>query len=378
MKRLTTIMTITLGLCAASAFAASSSRQTMPYAFDYHAYGAVTPLVTWNNGDQTFVELPGHISVTGAFIGDTAAKRFVGVRRQGPYWVVPAVARRTTLVTQLGKVSLSYTGPVPHPHLSADSKKLDGELNKLQAASQTLSTLLTQREARRARLENAVASAHPAPAERIRHMSPREAKAFATAPGKESASQGRGLPQGPIPRARAGMNRPVASGQGTLDQFAASVMPRGWTLKEHAPVKGGSQVAWEHSPNWKAALTSIAETNGWHLSCDPSAGSCTLNPVWHVYAGSTLRTVLSNWAQVVNWTLAWKPQWDRKIAGNAAYIGSFKHAVSKFVKTLHSEGVPVRAKFWGGNDTLEVKSTEPASMFGGSAHSAASNGGSND
>jgi|GEM_PF-3527570 len=289
----------------------------VPYRFDYRAYGPVLPVLTWNTGAQTYVEMPHGIPVTGAFVGDRAARRFVPVRRSGRFYVIPAVARRTLLVTPGFNVALSYRGPIPHPLEQDNQQKLDSDLTRLQSATGTLSVLLARR---------------PTPPASI-----------------ASAAHMRRMGWTRFP------NHPVPGGSGTLMLFANAYLPSGWSLRYDAPVSPLTPVDWSAARNWQAALGDLAIEHGWRLTCRHER--CTIEPSWTVRAGSTLRETLRGWAHTAGWTLIWKPRWDRRMAGAAVYYGPFRSAAARYVRDLTRERVPLRAVFWRGNRTIEILPT---------------------
>ncbi len=293
----------------------------VPYRFDYHAYGPVLPVLTWNTGAQTYVEMPHGIPVTGAFVGDRAARRFVPVRRSGRFYVIPAVARRTLLVTPGFNVALSYRGPIPHPLERANQRRLGSDLARLKSATGTLSVLLARRST---------------------------PSASATSSGIAGTA-----------RRRASWtrfpNHPVPSGRGTLMLFANAYLPSGWSLHYDAPVSPLTPVHWSAARNWQAALGDLAIKHGWRLTCRHER--CTIEPSWTVRAGSTLRMTLLGWAHTADWTLIWKPHWDWRMAGEAVYYGSFRSATTRYVRDLTRERVPLRAVFWHGNRTIEILPT---------------------
>lgn len=301
----------------------------VPYRFDYRAYGQILPVLTWNNGALTYVEMPDGIPVTGAFVGDRAARRFVPVRRSGRFFVIPAVARRTLLVTPGFNVALDYRGPIPHPAEMASQRRLGTDLVRLRSASRTLTVLLARADA-----------VSPAYAASGRSATGVDAD-FAT---KSHAAGAQRVPDHPVP-----------AGHGTLTLFANVYLPAGWTLHYDAPVSPLTPVHWSRARNFEAALGNLALAHGWRLACRRT--HCTIEPSWVVRAGSTLRTVLAGWAQAADWTLVWKPRWDRRMAGGAVYYGSFRFAVTHYVRNLTHEQVSLRALFWHGNRTLEILPT---------------------
>jgi hypothetical protein len=135
-------------LCITTLVAALPAFAAPPFHFNYRVEGAeaALPTVVYNDGHRTYIRLPGKLAPKGAFVGGAGTFRFMTLKHEPPYYVVPAVAKRIRLVTSQGPVTLIDRDAVAHPMIARDTRQLKKLNRELADAKSALANIAPRAE----------------------------------------------------------------------------------------------------------------------------------------------------------------------------------------------------------------------------------------
>lgn len=150
----------------------------------------------------------------------------------------------------------------------------------------------------------------------------------------------------------------IPKGEAPLGKALGDILPPSWTWQVLPPVALSQKVKWHSAPNWKTLEASLntGHHGHWQIRCEHH--HCRVLPDWRVKGGSTAMHTLFGWAHKVGWHVIWNPNSDWTLAGSTQWYGSFSHAVTRLVKTLGSQGIPITVEIWRGNKTIVVNDSE--------------------
>lgn len=362
-------ISVFVALASLACFSVAAKADTAPYSFNFKVDSSpqVAPKVVYTDGSDIYFILPNGVIPSGAFVGDAAHQHYVSVIQQPPYWVVPTLAKKVTVLTPNAPVVLKYEGNIPHPNLDEDLVMRDRDARQLQQSITSLRSVLAGMNKQEEAKNHLMVAKEQKMAKTVSQLEAEKAAAVEAARSRSVGSQmqasrssmqahgssrfslrGRGQSNGP-------KDGYIAAGQAPLPEALDTLLPKGWLWRIMAPLGSSTVVSWSSGSNWEAATAAWSQGHNWRLVCDQGQEVCVAEAVWAVRSGGTVERAVHDWAKRANWTLIWMPSSDWTLSAGADWYGTFRNAVTRFFNDLAAQNVPYHACFWDGNRTLIVR-----------------------
>lgn len=336
----------------------------LPYSFDFSvdAPPQIAPTVVYTDGSDIYFILPHGVEPSGAFVGNAGHQHYISVIQQPPYWVVPTLAKKVTLLTANAPIILNYAGTIPHPQLDANEALRAGDAIRLQRSITSLRSVLAGMHSKEIAKNKADQARSRRTARVIARLQAEKDSAVAAARARH--------PITPLPARRERNNNPVSSqghggrdlnkaayvsaGHAPLSNALYTLLPQGWSWRVMEPLTPAQVVSWPAADGWRRAISGWANGVNWRLRCSYPREECVAEPGWRLQSGGTVRRTLKAWATRAGWHLIWMPKFDWTLVSSAQWYGGFPNTVRTFVLALHTQGIPIQVRFWMGNRTLVI------------------------
>lgn len=207
------------------------------------------------------------------------------------------------------------------------------------------------------------------------------------------------VPNPPLPPSAAEEKQELLLGIGVnipLERAVQQIIPPGWTYRIDANVPRDARVTWNGGRPWPEVLSEALAPLYLTVKKSPNrlvtitdastdaAATAPLPPVspptplltpeggpapwltpplmpsgtpvelWNVEAGTTLRTVLTDWATRAGWHVEWKSRRDFRIAIPASFEGDFTTATRQLIGAFADANPPISAVLYTGNKAVVV------------------------
>lgn len=149
--------------------------------------------------------------------------------------------------------------------------------------------------------------------------------------------------------------------------LASLSVPVEYDIRVDSPV-AGARWSWNSAPDWRSALTNIAETNDVEITINDKEKKIGISYevkvadalanvevyYWDLFADRTLSENFEIWAEKAGWSLSWKSIYDYPVTHDARIMGTIKNAFTEVLEPLSKTSKPLSIVFHKGNKVIEV------------------------